>query len=404
MASVVNQKKIASNIVELLKSSENKTIKLNSFWSLFDRRFPADQVSPLQFNVTKRSQILALFTECCSIFTDSNSEKYVKLCEKQLEKGPRERRSHDRKTKDDQQPSSNKQEKCGQVGRDRKKVNTCEKINEEVDMADRNRPWIHPQAPHPYHPRMHHRSMSDFQLNQYDFPSLGAHPNNSPLFPNQASNPHRFQHAQQYPQHQKIKHIPKDQLNTIAADCIDRLAEAKEYVSIERIEKMIKEQCEVESMQELGLRSPEQISCINNLIRVQAKVNAYIQAFVRVRSVATLYELSQDMKEYADDKQDFDKLKLGPLVKQPLVYEFFKFPEDDEVPEIRTSDILDHLREYMSSKNLWQARLEMEDFMQYLQAQYQVTSPYKLGLRIRSIALCAGVCTAFNNFVSFVNF
>ena len=49
------------------------------------------------------------------------------------------------------------------------------------------------------------------------------------------------------------------------------------------------------------------------------KVNAYIQNFVRARSMCTLYELHESMREFHTKKEEFEKLNLGPLQKMPLV-------------------------------------------------------------------------------------
>ena len=72
-----------------------------------------------------------------------------------------------------------------------------------------------------------------------------------------------------------------------------------------------------------------------------AKVNSSIEAFILSRSICTLYDLEQSLLEYSIDKRDFEELKLGPLQCLPIVYDKFKFPQDEKIPDISTSDVLE---------------------------------------------------------------
>jgi len=73
-----------------------------------------------------------------------------------------------------------------------------------------------------------------------------------------------------------------EQLNSAAEDCIDRLSMAKEYVSLERISHLLCNDFNVASLDELGLRQIDDLRCVNEHKRVECKVNAYIQNFVKV--------------------------------------------------------------------------------------------------------------------------
>ncbi|KAJ8303180.1 hypothetical protein KUTeg_019576 [Tegillarca granosa] len=184
----------------------------------------------------------------------------------------------------------------------------------------------------------------------------------------------------------------KDQVENVAKDCIETLAEADEHVSLDRIEKLLLQRFNLRSLRDLGIRYVDNISCVNEHNRLMSKVNAYIQAFVKVRSVCTLFELSECLKEFAPDKDSFTSLKLGPLQRLPVIYQLFKFPPDNiEIPEITTMDVLEHLRNYMTRFQKWTERLEMEEFMEYLVDEYDAENGYMLGIRLRSLPLCAQV-------------
>ena len=185
----------------------------------------------------------------------------------------------------------------------------------------------------------------------------------------------------------------KDQIDNVAQECIEILAESNCYVSCERIEKLLLQRFQARSLCDIGPRYIDQIGCVNEHNRLIAKVNAYIQAFVKVRSICTLHELKDCLKDYAISKDNFSKLNIGPLQRLPIVYQMFKFPTDfEEIPEITTLDILEHLRNYLTKKNKWTERTDLQDFMEYLVEEYDADDAFQLGVRIRSLPLGLQVC------------
>lgn len=184
----------------------------------------------------------------------------------------------------------------------------------------------------------------------------------------------------------------RDYVNTIAKECIDTLAEAYEYVSQERVEKLLCQRFQCHHIRQLGVGFIDQIPCVNDLNRMIAKINAYILAFVKTRSICTLYEVKECLREYVPNKEDFSQLKLGPLQRFPVVYEQFLFPPDLAViPEITSMSVLDHFHNYLTRFGLWTKKLELEPFMEYLVKEYSADNAFMLGVRIRSLPLAAGV-------------
>lgn len=116
------------------------------------------------------------------------------------------------------------------------------------------------------------------------------------------------------------------------------------------------------------------------------QINASIQAFVLVRSVSTLYELDKYLARLYPGAQTYEDLKLGPLVKHPLVYEFFKFPSNLEPPEITTLKVMKYLKLFLQ-KNGWIKKVDMPEFLEYLKEQMSCETLYELGVRIDSLGL-----------------
>ncbi|XP_045191511.2 uncharacterized protein LOC123548375 [Mercenaria mercenaria] len=180
----------------------------------------------------------------------------------------------------------------------------------------------------------------------------------------------------------------KEQVNNVAKECIEILADADLFVTQERVEKLVCQRFGCHRIQELGFRFVDQIECVNELNRLVSKINVYIIAFVKTRSICTLHELKDALKEYATDDGDFSSLKTGPLQRFPVVYQQFRFPPDQaEIPEITSMDILDHFSDFLNKNGLWTKKLELEPFMDYLVENYSAENAYMLGVRIRSLAL-----------------
>ena len=65
-----------------------------------------------------------------------------------------------------------------------------------------------------------------------------------------------------------------------------------------------------------------------------------MQAFITFRAVCTLHELHDEICKM-ERRSIFEELKLGPLQRQLLVYEYFQFPYDQQaIPTIKTLDVL----------------------------------------------------------------
>lgn len=190
----------------------------------------------------------------------------------------------------------------------------------------------------------------------------------------------------------------QDQIQMVAKECIEALAEADEHVSVERVEMLMLQRFVKRNIAELGhWRNAQQIPCLFDHNRMICKVNAYIQAYMNTHSICTLHELKLCMAEFAPDKDSFEALQIGPLQRLPVIYTHFKFPHDmADIPEITTSDIFENLRNYLNKYQKWSTKLELEHFMEYLVETYHVENAYVLGIRIRSLPLAMQVCCFIN--------
>lgn len=187
------------------------------------------------------------------------------------------------------------------------------------------------------------------------------------------------------------KHIPRVEVNRAAENIIASLSDGGEFVSLEKVKAKLCKQFGKSSVNALGFKKDKDIPALNDLIQLQNKVSLYIHAYVMCNSVATLHELGQSLADLAS-KQDFEDLKLGPLLKQPVVYDMFKAPSSlDSLPQITTIQILKHLERHMKRENLWREKVDLGEFIKYLCEEYGCETPYELGVRIQSFGLAISV-------------
>lgn len=400
----LKQKRVPPDLESKIKAvitAENDAIRLHSFWSKYSihHRLKSNNIpTPKEYGFKQRSDILRNCSGC-RITKRPDGFEYVEL----KGTGKRENKEERKNTKTCERESRTGKKK--QAGKSEANAKASQELKTQLfkfsdksdtqtdaKMSGRSHPWQYgasggwagPQGSNFYQ-----------QQGQMFYPNPPEQHYNRGFQGHHTFN-YNHQAGSSRSQNKPVKHIPKDQINAVAQDCIDRLVEAKEYVSIERIEKLILDYYKVESLQEIGIRHLEHVKCINEHVRTQVRVNGYIQGFIRIRAIATLYELHENLREYAPDKQGFETLKLGPLVKQPMVYEYFKFPSDAEIMGIETKDVLDHLRQYLSDENLWMERIEMDGFMKHVASIYNVDTPFALGLRIKSMPLVVGVSNTHN--------
>ncbi|CAI9734952.1 Hypothetical predicted protein [Octopus vulgaris] len=185
--------------------------------------------------------------------------------------------------------------------------------------------------------------------------------------------------------------LTKERLDKIAKECIEILSDNNECVSIQAIENLFLQRLRRKNLRELGIRTLDHLPSVHDHNRLVCKVNAYIQAFVTVRSVCTLKELEECIALYVNESNSFQSLKLGPLHKMQIVFDLFKFPPgEDSFPELSTMDVLDNIRNFLNENN-WYKKHEMQEVMTFLTKAFHCSDPFHLGIRLRSLPLAIGV-------------
>ena len=112
-----------------------------------------------------------------------------------------------------------------------------------------------------------------------------------------------------------------------------------------------------------------------------------------VHSISTLSEIGQSMARLLE-KKTFQELRVGPLVKQPVIYDLFKAPSDGTtIYHVTTVQVLKNLNQYLTKEEKWTTKVDLQDFVRYLCDEYGCNTPYELGVRVQSIGLGISVRT-----------
>ncbi|OMO88616.1 hypothetical protein COLO4_20180 [Corchorus olitorius] len=139
---------------------------------------------------------------------------------------------------------------------------------------------------------------------------------------------------------------------------------------------------QADSWSALGL-DMKGIPSIQKLLNIEARVNVFIQCFILVRRITTVYELEMAICEN-EGVSTFEKLEIGPLLRHPLALRSFALnPDAKEVLKITSDDIIAHLQEYMEGHETQD--IFLNEFLDFVAEKQAVASRENLGIHIRNL-------------------
>ncbi|GAB2267233.1 hypothetical protein Dimus_002217 [Dionaea muscipula] len=162
------------------------------------------------------------------------------------------------------------------------------------------------------------------------------------------------------------------------------LVAAGESVSTWKVSQSVLVALQADSWDSLGFQLQE-IPSLHHLIVVEGKINAFINCYVGVRRITSLYDLELAICKN-EGIEKFEELELGPLLRHALVMHYFSVGSDvTSVYQITSQEIVSHLSELVYSHK--GKSLKVEDFLNFIAKKCQVDSWEKLGVRIQSLGL-----------------
>ncbi|KAI3925956.1 hypothetical protein MKW98_028092 [Papaver atlanticum] len=145
---------------------------------------------------------------------------------------------------------------------------------------------------------------------------------------------------------------------------------------------------QVDSWASLGFQI-YQIPSLSLLMSTEARVNSYMDCFVLARRFTSVYDLEIAICK-SEGIEKFEGLKLGPLLKHPVVLQYFSVPPDvKQVHKITSETIVTNFVEFVHSCDGEVSpevnkitSVKKKKFLQFLASKEAVAHPARLGVRI----------------------
>lgn len=216
----------------------------------------------------------------------------------------------------------------------------------------------------------------------------------------------------------KRPHVPSRAILNIRARDQQRLiSEQGRYVFWQEVIYELLRQYNCEHIGDLGLVQADHLYAIGDLLRLQKRIDTFLISYECRSACVTLVDIERaicnDYNFYISNQTNtangmangsnnviqkvtrFDELFLGPLLKNQIVREIFKVPDEirtvEQMKPLKLSSLFKHMEAFLKENNLWAERkVKQEDFERYLVTKLKVKSTAYLGVKINSIAQLIG--------------
>ncbi|KAL0694666.1 hypothetical protein Bca4012_061846 [Brassica carinata] len=164
------------------------------------------------------------------------------------------------------------------------------------------------------------------------------------------------------------------------------LVAAGENVSSIRVSQSVLSQLQQpDSQRSLGMQMQD-VPSLRQLMTLEGKIYAFIHCFVGARGIVTLHDLEVAICRN-ESVACFDDLKLGPLLRHPLVLLYFPSISGSISPvQITSEEIITFLDSYLSIHDM-DDDVKLDDFLDFVAEKKSVAGKEKLGVRIQSLRM-----------------
>ncbi|KAM5562292.1 protein NO VEIN-like [Rosa sericea] len=241
-------------------------------------------------------------------------------------------------------------------------------LNPNFSLQNPNTPYIYPINP-AFTPRHAYRNFSPNNLPPQN-PSFVPQ-----QFPNSPFRP---------PPPQSNSKELLEKVDRAVAKARSDLVAAGDSVSAWKVSQSALLVLQIDGWSSLGFQM-QQVPSLHRLMFTEGKINAFIQCFVAVRRISSLYDLEIAVCKN-EGIEKFEELGLGPLVRHPLVLHYYSVKSDtNEVYKITSDAIISLLSEHMDTcKN---KEIKIEEFLDFIVKKQSVASKEDLGIRIQSMGM-----------------
>ena len=136
------------------------------------------------------------------------------------------------------------------------------------------------------------------------------------------------------------------------------------------------------------------ITVLSKYSMTHGRISELIKIFCWMSPITSLHELERALLS-SENIARFEDLRMGPLIKHPLVLKFFQPPTDlQSIPEISAHQIQKTLMKFLDKfRHKPGQKQSLEEFLEFFSRQTSVQSPHHLCIRITSFPLAIQVAT-----------
>ncbi|XP_004292523.1 PREDICTED: uncharacterized protein LOC101312697 [Fragaria vesca subsp. vesca] len=209
-------------------------------------------------------------------------------------------------------------------------------------------------------------------------------PNNLPPPQNPSFVPRQFSNSPFRPPPPQISNELLEKVDRAVAKARSDLIAAGDGVSAWKVSQSALMMLQIDGWGSLGFQM-QQVPSLQRLMFTEGKINAFIQCFVAVRRISSLYDMEVAICKN-EGIEKFEELGLGPLVRHPLVLHYYSVKSNtNKVYKITSDEIISLLSAYMDTcKN---KEIKIEEFLDFIVKKRSVASKEELGIRIQSIGM-----------------
>jgi hypothetical protein len=203
-------------------------------------------------------------------------------------------------------------------------------------------------------------------------------------------------------------------LNSKCREIQKRLSEQGKYVNWQEVIYELLESFEdCEQIGDLGLSQVDNLEAINDLLRKQRQIDNFILVsearlpFLNLVdlevSIVHNYNHTQSVRMQSSQGASnnlsnkiarFEEMFVGPLIKNQLIRQLFRFP--DNVTSIRqltplsAYELINNLYTFLRDNSFWNKKIKEAEFEKFLVDKYKVLGVWQLGIRLNNLGMMIG--------------
>ncbi|KAJ3681637.1 hypothetical protein LUZ60_014210 [Juncus effusus] len=219
-------------------------------------------------------------------------------------------------------------------------------------------------------------------------PHLITNPNLTVSHPNPNPNPNSNPGAstqQRNPSSQSQQWLLKKAIN-LASKAHEDLLSKGESVSGCKVARSVLSDLDADSWESLGIQMKD-VKPLQQIFQIEGRVNDFVNCYVLSRNIQSLHDLESSLCK-SEGVSNFQDLRLGPFLKQPIIARHFSFPSTlQKAVKITTEEIVRSFVELKEERG--RDKVLPSQLVEFIAKKWDVAEPDRLGVRMKNLGSLA---------------